>query len=170
MTTEGPEQTICLHSHPFTHLHQMSCIYLEITSGTAWGLMNSQTAGNSVTIFSVKSSTALCLFIHCCFLFFPFCLAAAAHMPLQGNWGLESVKAASLLLPFHLQTRGSQSDSLREKPSPSQYGCCFRATSICCVHPYFPCSHWAIHKISLDTEPFVSLLCLPLVVLQQKKE
>lgn len=25
----------------------MSCIYLEITRGTAWGLMNSQTAGNS---------------------------------------------------------------------------------------------------------------------------
>lgn len=43
----------------------MSCIYLEIASGTAWSLMNSQTAGNSATVFSTELSAAFCLFIHC---------------------------------------------------------------------------------------------------------
>lgn len=72
-TTENLEQTICLHSYPYPyidliHLHQMSCTYLEITGGTAWGLMNSQTAGNSTTVFSSELSEALCPFIHCCIL------------------------------------------------------------------------------------------------------
>ena len=78
-----------------------------------------------------------------------------------GNRGPQSVKAASLLCLFHLQTRGLQSDCRREKPSPSQRGCCFRAVPICCTHPDFPRSHWAIQEITADTEPFVSLLCSP---------
>lgn len=146
----------------------MSCIYLEITSGTAWSLMNSQTAGNSITVFSAELSAALCLFTHCCF-FSPLPHHSGRHAQ-QGNRGLESVKAASLLPLFHLQTRGSQSDCLREKPSPSQHGCCFRATPICCMHPDFPRSHWAIQEITADTEPFVSLLCSPLGVPWKKKK
>lgn len=82
--------------------------------------------------------------------------------------GLECIKAASRLSLFHLQTRGSQSDCHREKPSPSQRGCCFRAMQICRVHCDFPHSHQAIHEIVADTEPLVSLLCPPPVVLQQK--
>lgn len=39
--------------------------------------MNSQTAGNSVTVFPAESSAALCLFIRC----FSLRLAAAADMP-----------------------------------------------------------------------------------------
>lgn len=144
----------------------MSCIYLEITSGTAWGLMNSQTAGNSATVFSTELSAALCLSIGA---FFPQPRHSSRHAQ-QGNRGLESVKAASLLPLFHLQTRGSQSDCRREKPSPSQHGCYFRATPICCMHPDFPHSHWAIQEITADTEPFVSLLCSPLVTSRQNKE
>ena len=62
------KQSVCtaILSQSFTHQHQMSCIYLEITSGTAWGLMNSKTARKSVTVFSVKLSAAFCLFILCC--------------------------------------------------------------------------------------------------------
>lgn len=65
----------------------MSCIYLEITSGTAWGVMNSQTAGNSATVFSTELSAALCLFIRCCF----FSLSASPQQQTcpvrqQGPW------------------------------------------------------------------------------------
>lgn len=61
-------------SSQFTHLHQMSCIHLEITSGPACDMMNSQTAGNRATVFSAILSAALCLFIRYCF---SFCLATA---------------------------------------------------------------------------------------------
>lgn len=62
----------------------MSCIHLEITSGRAWGLMNSQTAGNSATVFSTELSAAL--FIHCCF--FPSASPQQQTCPVrqQGPW------------------------------------------------------------------------------------
>lgn len=143
----------------------MSCIYLEITSGPAWGLMNPQTAGNSTSVFSTELSAALCLFIHC-WVPPPHTHSASPQQQTcparqQGHWICKGCIPPPPP-PFHLQTRGSQSDCRREKPSPSQHGCCFRATPICCMHPDFPRSHWAIQEITADTEPFVSFLCSPL--------
>lgn len=64
----------------------MSCIDLEITSGTAWGLINSRTAGKCATVFSTELSAALCLFIHCCPP--PSRFTTAADMPSKaiGPW------------------------------------------------------------------------------------
>lgn len=64
----------------------MSCTYLEITGGTAWGVMNSQTAGNSTTVFSFELSEALCLFIHCCILPSASPQQQTAPVRQQGPW------------------------------------------------------------------------------------
>lgn len=106
----------------FTHPHQMSCIYLEITSGPAWGLMNSKTAGSSIHVFSVELSAALCLSA-ACFISLSLVTTAAAEaaeadMPGKENSGLETVKVASLLLlptMFHVQSRSPQSGWLKRK-------------------------------------------------------
>lgn len=126
--------------------------------------MNSQTAGKCAAVFPnriICSSLSI-------YPLLPFPPHHSRHAQ-SGNKALNLKSSASLLPLFHLQTRGSQLDCRREKPSPSQHGCCFRAARICCMHRDFLRSHWAIHRTVVDTELFAFLSCSPPVALQQKE-
>lgn len=143
----------------------MSCIYLEITSGTAWGLMNSQTAGNSAPVFSTELSVALCLFIHCCF--FPSASPQQQTCPVrqQGPW---ICKGCIPPPPVSFADPWLTVGLLQRKAISLTAWLLFQGNADLLHAPHFPRSHWAIQEITADTEPFVSLLCSPLVTLQQK--